>query len=169
MQRAPSSGFTLIELVMSLFVLGLVSGAVILTLPESPAPERLEADRLAERLSVAANHSILSGEVVGIALSESEYSFHRLVRGQWSQIREHPLAGWSLSPDSGVTVSGSGAVAELGPSLQVVPLGEIRPNIVFYPVGLNTPFSVLVRGENESLEVRSRGAGEIRVVQTDAS
>lgn len=169
MQRTYCSGFTLIELVMSLFVLGLVSGAIILTLPATAVPERSEAQRLAERLNAAANHSILSGEVLGAALSQSGYSFHRLVRGQWSKINESPLAEWNMSPDSGVTMSGSGAEIELWPSQILTPANDVRPNFVFYPVGLNTPFSISVRGENESLEVRSNGAGDISVVRPDVS
>ena len=48
--RQNTKGFTLIELIMSLFVIGLITGAVIWTLPTARTDVDKEAVRLAARL-----------------------------------------------------------------------------------------------------------------------
>lgn len=168
MHRSHSEGFTLIELVMSLFILGLVSGVILLTLPPSRSQTTIEAKRLAATLSAAANHSILSGETVGAALHDTGYSYYRLVRGQWSPLDEPPLSIWTLDAGSDLAMAGSGVVTEQSPLEKTGNLGRIHPSIVFYPVGLNTAFSILVRDQQSSVEIRSPGAGEITVVRSDA-
>lgn len=168
-----SGGFTLIELVMSLFVLGLVSGAIILTLPSQESHEQSEADRLAARLSAASNHSILSGEVVGAAVSENGYRFYRLVQGEWTELKSEPLTPQTFSPDTGLAFSLSYVSPVIEPvarlNLEAAPSKAMRPNIVFYPMGLNTPFSISIGGGEGEIKVESRGAGLVVSGESDAS
>lgn len=154
----PSAGFSLIELVMSLFILGLVSGVIMLTLPSRESQEQSEADRLAAGLSAASNYSILSGQVIGAAVSETGYRFFRLVRGQWSHLDSEPLGSRALPPGSVLTISFPSAPETLE--------SVARPNIVFYPMGLNTPFSIIVGEGQGGIQVESRGTG---LVESDES
>jgi type II secretion system protein H len=70
-RRLPRDGFTLVELVVVLAVVGLAAGIVLPRLPDIGAlPVRAAATRLAARLSEARERAILDGRGVRIDLRE---------------------------------------------------------------------------------------------------
>jgi len=63
------AGFTLVEILCVLALLGLTAGLVVLNLPK-PAPAfKVEAQNLATLMNVAARQSIIDGKVRGIDLT----------------------------------------------------------------------------------------------------
>ncbi|MEQ8736723.1 MAG: prepilin-type N-terminal cleavage/methylation domain-containing protein [Rhodospirillaceae bacterium] len=171
--RHNTKGFTLVELIMSLFVIGLMTGAVVWTLPSGRTDVDKEAVRLAARLKSTAQESILSGEVLGVSVNNDRYAFHRFRRGQWLRLNDGAIfEDRTLSPGVGVRLVPMGqafmrlaneisSVSETGDFLD-------QPNLVFYPVGMNEPFQIMVSSEDGSVHVRGTASGDIQVVQTDA-
>ena len=105
----PSSrrGFTLLELLVVLLVMGLAAGLIgTLVHPDERALLRLEAERLAQLLDLAATESRLTGKPVAFTAEVSTYSFWRWRDDAgWFQAREDSLRPRSLPP--GMAISGA--------------------------------------------------------------
>jgi general secretion pathway protein H len=85
-----SRGFTLIELLVVLLVMGLFAGLVgALALPDERSRLRVEAERLAQLLELAAEEARLTGMPVAWTAEPAHYRFWR-----W-----HEDAGWSAATD----------------------------------------------------------------------
>jgi general secretion pathway protein H len=99
-------GFTLIELLVVLLIMGLLAGLVgTLVRPDERALLRVEADRLAQLLELAAVESSLTGKPLAWTADATRYRFWRW-RGDagWIEAREDSLRPRSLPP--GMAVSG---------------------------------------------------------------
>lgn len=167
-----TKGFTLVELVMSLFVIGLITGAVIWTLPQGRSAVDTEALRLAARLKSTSQESILSGEVLGVSITGNRYAFHRFRRGQWLRLNDGAIfEDRELAPGVGVRLVPMGQsttrVSLEGASLSDA--GEFlnQPNLIFYPVGMNEPFQIMVSDEASSVHIRGTASGDIQVAEAD--
>jgi type II secretion system protein H len=99
-------GFTLIELLVVLLIMGLLAGLVgTFVRPDERAVLRVEADRLAQLLELAADESRLTGKPLAWTADATRYQFWRW-RGDagWIEAREDSLRPRSLPP--GMAVSG---------------------------------------------------------------
>ena len=167
----PSSskaGFTLIELVMSLFILGLVTSAVVWTLPDTRPLVVEEAVRLAAKLNAAQDESIVSGETIGVAFKGHSYAFYRYRAGAWIAVMDSPVlavreldAAVQLLPNGGSRVGEAGLFND-GPT-------QSGPTVYFSPVGVPPVFAVTLSGQSGSAHVRSTAQGGIEVVHDRAS
>jgi general secretion pathway protein H len=71
-------GFTLVELLVVLLVVGLLAGLIsVIAQPDDRARLRSEAERLAERLDLAAIESRLTGQAFAWTAEASQYRFWR--------------------------------------------------------------------------------------------
>ena len=98
-------GFTLIELLVVLLIMGLCAGLVgTLVRPDDRAVLRVEAERLAELLDLAATEARLTGMSVAWVADATGYRFWQLREDTgWSEPREDSLRARSLPP--GVVIS----------------------------------------------------------------
>lgn len=92
-QAAHRRGFTLIELLVVLLVMGLLAGAVtIAAQPDERTLLRVEAERLARLLDLAAMESRLSGRPMAWAADGGAYRFWRFSAGLgWARIADDAL------------------------------------------------------------------------------
>ncbi len=138
--RHRQAGFTLVELMVVLVLIGLAAGAVLLTMP--PAKDGLDdaVTRLAARLEWAADHAVLSGEPVGLILGAQGYRFARYRLGQWQPVRDEP----ALAPASWP----QGAMAWLemadGALLPVDEASAEVPLLRFDPTGMTPAFRLVL-------------------------
>ncbi|MGE0775178.1 MAG: GspH/FimT family pseudopilin [Sphingomonadaceae bacterium] len=88
---ATPNGFTLVELLVVLVVIGLASAAVMLTLPDDRGGLRVEAERLAARVHAARDEAIVQARPVALIIDSSGYGFERYRRGEWRPITEPPF------------------------------------------------------------------------------
>ena len=98
-------GFTLIELLVVLLVMGLCAGLVAaISQPDDRARLRVEAERLAQLLDLAALESRFSGKPVAWTADATQYRFWRWRDDAgWSEARDDSLRARSLPP--GMTIS----------------------------------------------------------------
>jgi general secretion pathway protein H len=83
-------GFTLLELLVVMLVMGLLAGLVgVLAQPDERAQLRVEAERLAQLLELAAVEARLTGAPLAWTAQAAQYRFWR-----WSE-----AAGWSAAED----------------------------------------------------------------------
>jgi len=76
-ERDEASGFTLVELMVVLVILGLASAAVILTMPERGGSLVAEAERFAARTKAARDNAILDSRAASVAVGPGGYDVTR--------------------------------------------------------------------------------------------
>jgi general secretion pathway protein H len=131
--KSAARGFTLVEVLVCIAILGLLSAAVVMTLPDSQLA-RSEAQRFVARVTLAAQDSIIDGAPRGMAVDARGYRFFRYRHGQWTPIEgREELAPAQWTED--VKVSGHMAAP-------ADDTAAIKPGVVFNPTGLVTPFSI---------------------------
>jgi general secretion pathway protein H len=88
--RLAARGFTLVEIMVVLVILGLVAGLVgSISMPDDRAKLRLETERLAQLLDLAATESRLSGKRIAWTGEKSGYRFWRFAADtEWQEIRD---------------------------------------------------------------------------------
>ncbi len=105
--RRESCGFTLIELLMVLMIMGLTVGLVTaLARPDDRGLLQIEAERLAQLLTLAATESRLTGKSIGWTADGPGYRFWRLRADTgWTEIRDSELLRARTLP-AGMMISG---------------------------------------------------------------
>jgi general secretion pathway protein H len=100
-------GFTLIELLVVLLIMGLLAGLVsTITLPDDRALLRVEAERLAQLLDLAATKSRLTGKSIAWTPDGPGYRFSQFSEDtHWSEIRDDDSLRARALPQ-GMTISG---------------------------------------------------------------
>ena len=139
-------GFTLVELLAVLAILGLASGAVMLALPEPDGGVRMEAARLAARAQAAQERAVMDNRPVALVLRAASYGFEWRRGGEWQPVGQKPLL--ERQWDEGTQVASEGA----------------ERRIVFDSTGFAEPARIrLRRGEVEAVVAVADG-GRVRVL-----
>lgn len=147
MARHLQAGFTLVELMVVLLLLGLLSAAVVLSLPPTSGALLAETGLLAARLEGVARTAVLTGETRGVVFDDAGYTLQRLHAGRWSSAgAEH--RPWSAVPGL--------AFEEGGPMLR------------FDAAGIATPFRLLLERDGERVRLIGDDDGRVRLETGDA-
>ncbi len=150
-QKWHPRGFTLIEMLVVVMVMGLLIGLVSVSLrPDERGLLKLEADRLAQLLTLATEEARLTGKNIRWVADAGGYKFSRLrPDGEWSEIRDNDLLRARSLPQ-GMAISG--LRIEAGRPLSVMrlefppygspllfaidmSLGAVRTTVVSTPIG----------------------------------
>jgi general secretion pathway protein H len=134
--RDEASGFTLVELMVVLVILGLASAAVILTLPERGGSLVAEAERFAARTKAARDDAILDSRAASVTVGPGGYEVTRR--------SEAAHYDW---------------VAGTEPALSGGREGRIR----FGATGLADPAQVVLRRGGRVVAIDVGGDGSVRV------
>jgi general secretion pathway protein H len=136
-----NSGFTLVELLVVLVIIGLLSAAVIVGMPDPRGALRGEALRFAARADAARERAMMDNRSVALVLKEGGYGFEWRTGGEWRAMGEKPFIEQNWSEGTRASMEG----------------GESR--IVFDSTGFAEPARLrLVRGREEArIEVSDGG------------
>ena len=157
MTQSTNRGFTLVELLVAVAVMGLLSATVMLTLPIGGDRARVEAQRFLARVTTAAQDSIMTGAPRGLAMDSEGYKFFWYHDGQWQPADGRAeLAAVVWDDDVIVASRSSSSVGE-----EAVPA---LPPIVFSPTGLATPFTVDISGSGRRYTVTGSLTGDLAMV-----
>ena len=89
--RRRARGFTLVEVLVALTLIGLTAAVVVLSLPDPRGAVRAEAERFAARARAAHDLAILEGRSVSVWVSVAGYGFDKRAGGEWIPISDKPL------------------------------------------------------------------------------
>lgn len=142
-------GFTLVELMIVLAIIGLASGVVMLTMPDPRGRLTDAAERFAARAQAARDSAVIDGREMSLTVDTAGYGFEERRQGAW-----RPAAQRSLQR----TEWGEG----IGASID----REARKAVIFDTTGLvSEPVTVTLRREGERVGVTIGQDGAIRVGQ----
>jgi len=141
LRRSAAHGFTLVELMVVLVIIGLAASVVVLAMPETGGSLQSEAERFAARVKAARDNAIVEARPASLQVGARGYDFGRRSGGAW-QVTEHH--DWVERTE----VEVSGAVA-----------GRTR----FDSTGLAEPLQVTLRRGDRRVAVEIRGDGSVHV------
>lgn len=145
--RSAEHGFTLLELMVVLTIIGFLSAAVVLAIPDPRGRVVEDADRFAARVAAARDEAVVTARPMGLWVSASGYGFQRRDGDGWTPLDEKPFAtaNW-----------GTGTRALVGK--------DGRQQIGFDGTGLPTdPLTVTLAREGERVSVTVDMAGKVAV------
>ena len=143
-------GATIVEVLMVVFIIGLTAGIVTLTIPQRPTAEQASAQTFAQVLGQAQDQAILSGQPVGLRLTETGYA---LV--QWRQDRWWPAGRAEAFPRR----------MDITPVLETPELPEGWPDLVFDPTGIVPAAEFQLRGRGVRIDIALSENGEVSLVE----
>lgn len=138
-------GFTLVELLMVVAIIGVAAGAVVLAVPDPRPSVAADAERFAARLSRARDKAVLSNRPVAVETTSTGYGFTVFDGADWGPLDEGPFGSEAWT--AGTTVQPS--------------VGPVR--VVFDPTGVAEPAALTLTRERRSRTITIDGAGEVRI------
>lgn len=143
--RARRAGFTLVELLMTIAIIGLAAGAVVLSMPDPRPAVGAEAERFAARLAAARDEAVLTNRPVAVEATAAGYGFSSFDGAAWA-----PLAEGPFRPERWET--GTAMSAAVGPA-----------RVVFDPTGTAEPAALTLTRDGRSRTVAVDGAGQVSI------
>lgn len=102
--RSSETGFTLVELMVVVTIIGLAAAVAVWNMPDPRGPVADEAARFAVRARAAHDAAIVEARPVSLWVTAGGYGFDRRVAGQWVAVGDKPLRveRWSEGTDAAV-------------------------------------------------------------------
>jgi len=159
-----AAGFTLIEVLVTLFVLAVVAGIVVIRLGGDDRQEVVdrEATRIAALIEIARERAMLESEEWGFTLTPETYQFLRLDldENRWMPLTERPFQEREL-PEAvtlRITLADRGRIDGQDTLVLTRDRSGPRPVLLLLSSGEMTPFT---------LRLVAAGEAEDRILSTD--
>lgn len=174
--RAAAAGFTLLELLVVVFIIAIMAGAAVLSLGVVGADResKREAQRLMTLLQLIQDESLMQGRDFGVLLGESGYRFYTYdyAADTWvvplddNLLKDHRLKSplrMELALD-GRFVSldrepAEDSAEDITPQISLLSSGEMTPFEIAFLRELNGPRYILTGELNGTLEIELNDAG----------
>lgn len=151
--RASERGMTIVEVLMVVFIIGLTAGIVTLTIPQRPTEEQAGAQAFARVLREAQDQAILSGQPIGLRLTERGYTLVQWRLEQWL-----PYGAPTLLPRQFDIVQQEDPAA-------ITAKPDNWPDLVFDPTGIVEMAEFQLRGRGIRIDVNLIETGEVILVE----
>lgn len=136
------AGFTLVELLIVLTLIGLLSASVMLAIPTRDNL-RSEAERFAALAEAARDKAVLDARPVSLRVGTDGYAFEERRRGEWVKLGRKPFDARKW--DEGTSLAGE------------------QDRLLFDPTGLAEPATFVLTRKDERLRVTVAADGGIAI------
>ena len=155
--KKAQSGYTLIELMVVIAIMGLITSFVLPYIPTDKADRmRSDADRFESLVSYAQTQAILQSQDLGLIVDGADYHFLKLVSGSWQAVEEEPLNPQKLESYLTQTLFLEDEVVE------VDPLDDVVPSVLLFSSGEISPFEyTLSLSEQQLIRLKYNLLGEV--------
>lgn len=164
MFRSPQRGFTLIEILVVIFIIGIVTGVGLLTISHNENREiKTFATELTQMVSMAEEQAMLQPEVMGVSINPLAVSFSSLKKDRvtekttWLPIHDNGLSYYKIPENIEVSLQMDGKLVKLD-------RGSNIPQIIFSTNGDVTPFVMYVgkRGHKPQYAISTDADGGVQ-------
>lgn len=131
-----------------LVIIGLMSGVVMMTLPDRTPPEEALGEALLMRLNAAAEDSLMTGQPKAFGVSSKSYGLYEYIDAKWEISGE---AEWPETVTASLEKDGN----------RVELKSKLAPLVSFDPTGLSSVFDLTLNGDDMSLCLSSIGDGRV--------
>ncbi|AGH47794.1 general secretion pathway protein H [Sphingomonas sp. MM-1] len=90
-RRSAEHGFTLVELMVVIAIIGILTGAVVLAMPDPRGDLRDQAERFAARVRAAQDAAVIEAHEMALWVTADGYGFERRERRGWRRLDERPF------------------------------------------------------------------------------
>ena len=153
--REAQSGFTLVEVLAVLFIIGMMAAPVIMNMPKTQDPLHKQGELLATRISLAAQSGLVAQQSVGIILQEDGYEIVRYNNEIWET-----AAIFSFGLDSKPFLELRQNATKI--NLETAEKSGV-PAIRYDSTGLGTPFELKLQNANSRYLIIGNVDGTITV------
>lgn len=157
-ERYKEHGFTLIEVLVVVFIVAMASTVIIISLPNSEKKTVVHAENLLRELTLASRESIASGHPTALFFTDDGYAFRHFREREWSK----NLRSTKVRSDDRFSQTRLGLYLEDG--ISTVEDLESQPVVTFYPIGDATPASLIIEGEGPTLYVNVMENAKIEIL-----
>lgn len=148
-------GMTLVEVLLVVFIMGLVTTVAVMTLPERQDPYERALGQVQDTVDAIRDRSIMTGEVLGIAVNEDRLDVVNWTGSEWQPVARQ---GFRLPANAELEI-----VREKGERRS-----DDEPSvIIFNPLGVTEPVRLDLRAGPLTFALRLTEEGKL--VQADAS
>jgi len=151
------AGFTLVEILCVLALLGLTAGLVVLNLPRPAPPFEAEVTGMTTLLNLAARESVIDGKSRGVDFTTSGIEILRY-DGEW--VAEYDQA-FSHVSGVGLTVERQDIDLVDRTKSKAKENADLPPLIYFDATGNVTPFILSINGRDERFTLEPNARGQI--------
>lgn len=156
---APRRGFTLLEILVVVVIIGVLAGAVVLSIDSGSARQlERESNRFSALLRQACEQAELGGRDIGVLMLEDGYGFANQVDGHW---KPQPADGvlrerkWISGLHSEMTRDGRLVAFNDAEDREVV------PQMICYSSGELTPFVLSLKLGEDEVRIEGKGDGKL--------
>lgn len=164
-------GFTLIEMLVVLVIIGIVVSSVTLSIHTDDRGRKMQTEmqRIEALLKLAKQQAVIRNESIALKVSEDSYSFERLGDKGWEPISNDPVFRQRKVVD-GTELALKVDNLEINFGKQQEQAGEDKippPRIFILSSGEIMPFELILRTRDQSLEYRLKADqnGELSLIE----
>ncbi len=144
--RSRAAGFTLVELLVVLTIIGLAGVAVVMTAPTDD-PLLRQGERFAAHLALARDEAILGTRMIEVTATAQGYGFTRQHFGDWQALQQKPFG--NVLWEDGIA--------------PVLPRDSDPLTFHFDPTGASLPQSITLGDARRTVEVSADAAGKVAI------
>ncbi len=148
-------GFTLLEMLVTLFVIGLIAGWAVLSI-HTASPFEIESKKLVALLKLLKEESIVQHRNVGVSFENNSYKFWKFQSKQWQ-----PIESKDVFYQRNLSINGQW---QLQIDNQLIELKENikKPHLIFWSSGEMPAFQIrFSNDEKKGFFIEGRPNGEI--------
>jgi len=172
------SGFTLLEVLVVIFIIGVMLGALMLSIESRPEGEmaRREAQRIKALIELAREEAILNTAMLGIRFEHTSYQFMQLAGKKWTVLDDRILRKRDLDETLNLefeqiedTDTEQDDQDDQDDQTDQDEKDEDPPQVAIYPTGELTPFRLTLEtvGSSSSVSIEARTNGTLTIELPD--
>ena len=171
MDKARKNGFTLIEILVVILIIGIASSIIVISVGNFYLDnKRIDAfaKEMTALISLARNQAIFGFETLGIRFSGNEYTFYRLQETNslsWQPLNKKDVFWYPRKIPENLIVT----VKRDETNQNTLTEGDITPDIMIYPSGELSPFTISIHtlGRAQDYIIKGSYSGKISLSKTD--